>query len=370
MRAPIAVALTAAGLFLFVGALTLVGAAVRESALPPGETPDPRRRRRARWAVTAAVPALALLLLGGNAWWSAEDRAYRRRLYQPPAATTTIGLGTAGSPILRLTVDSAWLQGRQRGPLVPDHGKLMHLFLVRADSGAALAHLHPLARDSVTFEATVPPIPAGRYLLYADVVHESGFTQTLTDTVDVPGGNQRWPPSDPDDSWWVSRQPSAISHQRLAVGRWPLADTLADGSVMTWTGPDHMVVAGQDVSLEFAVTGPDGRPAVLEPYMGMPSHAVIARDDGGVFVHLHALGTISTAAQRVYEVRTPEDTARGAVSRKVAATAHSGHGAPFPGSLSFPYAFPAPGTYRVWVQVRREGRVLTGAFVARVEAGP
>ena len=35
-------------------------------------------------------------------------------------------------------------------------------------------------------------------------------------------------------------------------------------------------------------------------------------------------------------------------------------------SLSFPYAFPKPGHYRLWVQVKRAGRILTGTFDAQV----
>ena len=42
------VLLAGLGLFLAVGLLTLVGAAVRESVVPPGEAPDATRRRRAR----------------------------------------------------------------------------------------------------------------------------------------------------------------------------------------------------------------------------------------------------------------------------------------------------------------------------------
>ena len=37
------------------------------------------------------------------------------------------------------------------------------------------------------------------------------------------------------------------------------------------------------------------------------------------------------------------------------------------GVVEFPFAFPQPGEYTIWVQVKREGRVLTGAFQATVQ---
>ena len=43
MSVPMAIGLVGAGLFLFVGVLTIFGAAARESVLPPGETPDAKR---------------------------------------------------------------------------------------------------------------------------------------------------------------------------------------------------------------------------------------------------------------------------------------------------------------------------------------
>jgi hypothetical protein len=35
-------------------------------------------------------------------------------------------------------------------------------------------------------------------------------------------------------------------------------------------------------------------------------------------------------------------------------------------SVSFPYSFPKPGRYRLWVQVKLKGRIFTGVFDAQV----
>src|SRR5688572_26095560 len=80
-------------------------------------------------------------------------------------------------------------------------------------------------------------------------------------------------------------------------------------------------------------------------------HVLLIRNDGKVFIHLHPLGTISLAAQARLAQSSP-----GAMSH---ATDMSHDGT---GSLYFPYAFPEPGSYTVWVQVKRHGRVMTGSF--------
>jgi hypothetical protein len=36
------------------------------------------------------------------------------------------------------------------------------------------------------------------------------------------------------------------------------------------------------------------------------------------------------------------------------------HALPVESRITFPYAFPKPGRYRLWVQVKQSGHVLTG----------
>jgi len=160
---------------------------------------------------------------------------------------------------------------------------------------------------------------------------------------------------------------------------------LEDGSRITWLRPDAPLVAGSDASLKFAITTPDGAPTTLEPYMGMRAHAVVVRDDGKVFIHLHPQGTISTAAQMSFAMRQPGDSIAGRLARRMAADtmttggshasmasgmSHLPAAATAEGTVAFPYAFPEPGTYHIWVQARTEGRILTGAFVTTVRPAP
>lgn len=352
MSPALGAALLLLGAFLVFGLLSIVGAASREATLDPGAPVDPRRRARSRTAVGAAAAIFALALLGGNAWWKASAREYRRIIYVPLANRATI-LDSAGEHVLHFVItDSQWL-GRQQTPLVPDHGKLVHLFLVRAPNMDAFAHLHPVTRDSNDFRVAVPRLPAGPYRVYADIVHRSGFAETLVNTVTLFAGVGAAPfaPTDSDDAWASMPGPSRDATHA----------TLADGSIMTWDRGDSTIVANQIAPLHFTVRMPDGRPAVLQPYMGMAAHAMVTRADGSVFVHLHPMGTIAMAAQSLFDQRQAGDT-----SRATAASAMAMPAATLPDTVSFPYAFPKPGHYRMWVQVRRDGRVLTGTFDAVV----
>ena len=351
MPVPLAVVLAGLGLLLLVGALTIVGAGVREAVLPPGAVPDAARVRRAWIARAVALPVLALALFGGSRWWDAENTAYLTNMYEPLQITSDVSTDSAGPALTLRITDPAWSEGRW-SPFVPDHGKLMHMFLVRDDLGA-FAHVHPVRIDSSAFRQPMPPLPPGSYRLYADVVHESGFTQTLTDVVTVAEPLADAEGLDPDDSWLTDMPPADAG-----------GVALADGSRMVWERPASPLIAGQELELRFTIDAPDGSPAHLEPYMGMLGHAAVTRDDGAVFVHLHPMGTVSMAAHQLFEQRARGDTVRDARGELVlrAGPAHAAHAA----GVTFPYEFPQAGRYRIWVQVKRSGRVLTGVFDAEV----
>jgi hypothetical protein len=258
--------------------------------------------------------------------------------------------------------DSIWLREHDQNawtPLVTDHGKLMHLFLVREGDLSAFAHLHPETTDSVHWSSPAPTLPAGRYLVFADVVHESGLARTLVAQVEIS----------------ESSGPSLLSSDDAAyAGGAAPSDTakLADGATVVWDRGQAALVAGQPAPLSFVLREADGSPALLEPYLGMAAHAVVARDDGGVFIHLHPMGTISAASQATFALRQRGDTTTGSIGPRIAADdsamARMSHGI-VTSRVSFPYAFPQPGRYRIWIQVKRKGQVRTAAFDAAVRPG-
>ena len=139
---------------------------------------------------------------------------------------------------------------------------------------------------------------------------------------------------------------------------------------MEWQ-TDGVIAEGKPATLRFTVRNADGSPAQLEPYMGMPAHAVVARDDGSVFVHLHPMGTISMASQMAFAMRQPGDTIAGTLGKRLSAAEMSTmqHAPVTVGTVSFPYAFPKAGSYRIWVQVKLSGKVTTAVFDARVGSG-
>ncbi len=393
MRSGMTVGLLAMAALLFAGMLTLVGAGVRESVLAPGVSPRPRDRRRARLAMAATAAVLAALLLGGKSWWDRIDAAYRQRLYKPYRVETGLQLD-GPQQVLRLSIADPRWRGPGWTPLVPDHGKLMHLFLIRTPGLDAFAHLHPVPAPAAddAFRVALPRLSAGVYHLYADITEESGFAETLTATVTLPAPPQLPAPFDPQRAGLQADPDDSVRLAAPVAWRPPndaKISPLNGGLTMTWLRPvAPRLIAGRDASLRFAVRTPDGRPVPLEPYMGMLGHAVVSRADGQVFVHLHPQGTISMAAQELLAGRAGPLDAGTQTGRAGMPTMPMVPMTPMPAmtpmalmppmpampaggraDVSFPYEFPEPGRYRIWVQVKSAGQVSTGVFDVEVGRG-
>jgi hypothetical protein len=325
-------------LVLALAIVGIVAGAVREATLEPAQAPPPRARRRARIAAVVVGAVVIGVVALGNAWWDAEASAYAQMVLRPWQLTVH-------RDGCRLVVPGV------EARLLPDHGHDMHLFLIRTPGLDRLVHVHP-TRAGDGFAQALPSMTAGRYLVFADVVLDSGFPVTGTATIDVPA--LTCDPLAGDDTAWAGEAPHGPTS----------AAVLADGTRMIWERPATLR-AGVALPLAFRVVDPAGAAVALEPYMGMAGHAEIVRADGSVFAHVHPSGSVAMPALALASGGAGAH-ARMSMSMPAAGDAAAAADAP-PGRLAFPYGFPQPGDYRVFVQIKHAGQILTGAFDAHVE---
>jgi hypothetical protein len=346
------------GVLLVALAVSIAAVAVRESVVPAGATVSTKRRWFARVAAVGATFGIVSLLWYGERWWDYEAKDYRNnRLYRPLEAKARVQ--TSGGQT-RLVVEPTVDPARRNGPLVPEHGKLMHLFLVREPGMDAFAHLHPVKRDWKTFDTPLPPLPEGEYRVYADVTYETGFADTHTALVKLPASSPAPTGLDADDAWHRGGpfEPKPFLAQTNALTAGLLMELSASGSL----------VENRDVKLRCVVRDRNGKEVLLQPYMGMGGHLIVRRDDGTVFTHLHPSGSYSMTAQQLFELRAEGKapltvaSVKGEPICRIPALGNS----PASQEVTFPYAFPKAGNYRLWAQVKIDGQVLTGVFDASV----
>jgi hypothetical protein len=413
------------GLFLVLGFIALVGASVGTAQTAPGEQTPPNRLRRARIARIVAFAFAIVVLVLGNLWWGQEAKAYDEYIYKPLQLQPQLN---AADGSLRLALhDPGWLEFRVLDDLVPDHGHAMHLFAVRTPGLDRLLHLHPeqQAQEPGSFVQHLPAAAAGgsgksgssdnsgsssssssssgsgrassaagagSYRLFADVVHATGLPETAVANVTLPAIDAA--ALSGDDSGATAPADGAFQPDRV------IAD-LPGGSHMTWVRDAGAMKAKQPYLLTFRVDDADGQPARdLSLYMGMPGHAIVLRRDLAVFAHVHPSGTppmasLALTANASANGGAPHATASATTAsaninagaagaadgpttaggpanshaqHMAAAAAAAAAGAVSP-TVAFPYGFPSPGEYRLFVQVKRGAGagVQTGVFDVRVE---
>jgi hypothetical protein len=353
--------------FLTISVVPIVGGVVRESTVPAGQTPQAADRRRSRLAMAIVVSTVAAILYMNRALWNEEAAAYERNvdLLKPPRAETTLLDGNrlvirSAAPLLVPVAGQGRVTREVKiDDIIPDHGHVMHLFLVSLPGMESLQHLHPDRADGA-FTQRLPPMPAGHYQVFADIVDKNGFPWTLVGDRQLPAIGGTGPVGD-DSQWQGTRFTAPLTTATSAA--------LPDGARVVWDRGEAPLKANVSSSFKFRVEAPDGSPAGdLEPYMGMAAHMVVVCSDMSVFAHVHPAGSISMAAL---------DLARASLAAQPSAEPASMpgsmpggmthvHGA-LPPEFSFPYGIPHAGDYRIFVQLKRSGQVQTAAFDVRVQ---
>ena len=134
------------GLLLVFGMIALVGAGVARGAVAARRTPRfrpqaPRALRHARRRARDGVVVWA-----AAQWWKAAAGDYASYLYKPLAVKAQV---EDGSRLVLRFDNPGWLN-RRTDDLLPDHGHLMHLYVIHLPAMDRVWHLHPESGEEPT----------------------------------------------------------------------------------------------------------------------------------------------------------------------------------------------------------------------------
>jgi hypothetical protein len=209
----------------------------------------------------------------------------------------------------------------KRGP-GPHTG--VHLIIVRDDL-STIIHQHPPIAPNGTAKTTVTFPAPGLYRAVVDVYPASGPQRNfqLFRTIRVAGPYKPKPVPPPARS--------------VTVG----------GYRFTLDGASNLkAIQAQDVVVH--VTDPNGKPVQFTPWFGALAHAIFFRRGSLDYFHTHVCAPGATGCTSILG------------GTKVTGTSST------PGKLNVGVLVPAPGTWRLFLQVRANGRVLTAPFTLRV----
>ena len=233
---------------------------------------------------------------------------------QPGRATT-----------LAFTIDQpsgAPLTRYRRGP-GPHTG--VHLIVVREDLAGPMIHHHPpVGTDGHVSDRMTFATP-GRYRVLIDVYPASGPQRNfqLFRTIEVAGAYN--PPPIP-----------------------PFAPSVDVGGYRITIHGKPKLRAIQSAFLTVTVADAGGRPARFTPWFGALAHAIFFRAGTLSYFHTHVCGANTPACAGAF-----------------GATRISGHSST-PGRLSVGVLLPQSGTWRLFLQCKAGGTVLTAPFTLRV----
>jgi len=270
------------------------------------------------------VATLAVLALAGCGGGATKVEIQPAAVYSladfTPKAPVAAGRATTVSFAIRQP-DGSLLTKFKTGP-GPHTG--IHLIIVRDDLAYIIHHHPPVGAggkltDSVTFPAPGP------YRVVVDVYPASGSQPNF-------------------QLFGRIRVAGAYKPQTLpATGS---AESV-DGYHFTLSGASHLrAVEADDVVVH--VTGPRGEPARFTPWFGALAHAIFFRRGSLDYFHTHVCAPDATGCTSILG------------ATKVTGTSST------PGKLTVGVLVPAPGTWRLFLQCRVAGRILTAPFTLHV----
>lgn len=198
---------------------------------------------------------------------------------------------------------------REDGEVVTDfeeaHGERSHLIVVRRDL-TRFQHLHPDLEPDGTWRVAGLALPdPGAYRAFVDLV--------------------------------VGGRPTTLGFDLFASGEWTVE--ARPGSSRRATAEEYEVellaeeiIAREDGRLAFEISRDGEAVPELSPYLGALGHLVALREGDLAYLHVH-----------------PRETTPGS------------------GRVEFGARFPTPGRYRLFLQARPEGTLVTASFDVRVD---
>jgi hypothetical protein len=201
----------------------------------------------------------------------------------------------------------------------------VHVIIVRSDLGL-IVHKHPpVGADGRITEQVTLPTP-GRYRLVVDAYPAN---------------------SGPLRSFQLFRW-LTVAGKPVAQPLPPFRPTVTTGGYRLTLQHLPKLHAIKPAFLNLTITQPDGRPAVLTPWYGALAHAIFFRAGALDYFHTHVCAPGTTGCTSILGT----NRVTGSVTR--------------PGQLRVGVLLPVAGTWRLFLQCKVDGRVLTAPFTLSV----
>ena len=277
------------------------------------------------------VPAAAALLLAGCGGSSSTSgglptiqaaKQYELVHFTPASAIV------AGTPVrLSFVVQQPNGQPLTKYKHGPGPHTGVHLIIVRRDL-ATIIHTHPPVAPDGTVATTVTFAKPGPYRVVVDVYPQTSGPQAnfqLFTTLHVAGAYtpQALPPFSPTD--------------------------VVDGYRVTMHGTPNLHAIADDY-LHLTVTAPNGKPATFTPWFGAMAHAIFFRRGTLDYFHTHVCSPGQSACASVVG------------STRISGTSTA------PGQIKVGVLVPVGGVWRLFLQFKVDGKVLTAPYTLDVKA--